>query len=94
MPDSPHPLDYIFHPQSVAVAGVSGRQRDWGGGEMFVRALQHMDFPGPIYPINPRVEEVLAFQDIAARAGSPVFWGVHRALHAVSRFLDRHEGRS
>ena len=26
---------------------------------MFVRALQYMDFPGPIYPINPRAQEVL-----------------------------------
>jgi acyl-CoA synthetase (NDP forming) len=59
MPGSPHPLDYIFHPRSVAVVGVSGKQRDWGGGEMFVRALQHMGFPGPIYPINPRAQEVL-----------------------------------
>lgn len=37
---------------------------------------------------------VLAFQDRCARAGLPVFWGVHRALHAVSRFLDWHEARS
>ena len=59
MPGSPHPLDYIFHPRSVAVVGVSGKQRDWGGGGMFVRALQHMEFPGPIYPINPRAQEVL-----------------------------------
>jgi acyl-CoA synthetase (NDP forming) len=59
MPGSPHPLDYIFHPRSVAVAGVSGKQRDWGGGEMFVRALQHMGFPGPIYPINPHAQEVV-----------------------------------
>ena len=50
-------LDPIFHPRSVAVAGVSGKERDWGGGNMFVRALQRAGFPGPIYPINPRVDE-------------------------------------
>lgn len=50
-------LDPIFHPRSVAVVGVSGRERDWGGGNMFVRALQHAGFPGPIYPINPKVDE-------------------------------------
>lgn len=50
-------LDPIFHPRSIAVAGVSGRERDWGGGNMFVRALQKAGFPGPIYPINPRVDE-------------------------------------
>jgi acyl-CoA synthetase (NDP forming) len=37
---------------------------------------------------------VLAFQERCAKAGLPVFWGVHRALHAVARFLDWHEARS
>jgi hypothetical protein len=37
---------------------------------------------------------VLAFQKRCAQAGLPVFWGVDRALHAVSRFLDWHESRS
>ncbi len=36
---------------------------------------------------------VLAFQEGCARAGLPVYWGVHRALHAVARFLDWHDGR-
>jgi acyl-CoA synthetase (NDP forming) len=40
------------------------------------------------------MDRVLSFQDRCARAGLPVFWGVHRALHAVSRFLDWHEARS
>jgi acyl-CoA synthetase (NDP forming) len=54
-----HPLDYIFHPRSIAVVGVSGKARDWGGGNMFLAGLQKFGFPGPLYPINPRVEEVL-----------------------------------
>jgi acyl-CoA synthetase (NDP forming) len=58
----PHPLDYIFHPRSVAVAGVSSRQRLWGGGEMYVRALQAAEFPGPIYPLNPNAQEVHGLQ--------------------------------
>jgi acyl-CoA synthetase (NDP forming) len=37
---------------------------------------------------------LLAFQGRSARAGLPVFWGVHRALRAVARFLDWHEARS
>lgn len=51
-------LDPLFHPEAVAVAGVSAKERDMGGGSMFVRALQHAGFRGPIYPINPRVDEV------------------------------------
>jgi acyl-CoA synthetase (NDP forming) len=62
MASSPHPLNEIFHPRSVAVAGVSARPQDWGGGGMFVRALQYMEFPGPIYPINPRAQEVLGLR--------------------------------
>lgn len=50
-------LDPLFHPESVAVAGVSGKERDWGGGNMFVRALKAAGFRGPIYPINPKVDE-------------------------------------
>ncbi len=37
---------------------------------------------------------VLAFQDRCARAGLPVFWGVHRALHAVSRLIEWQDARS
>jgi hypothetical protein len=29
---------------------------------MFVRALQYMEFPGPIYPINPKAQEVLGLR--------------------------------
>ncbi|MGD0766556.1 MAG: CoA-binding protein, partial [Dehalococcoidia bacterium] len=53
-----HPLDYLFHPRSIAVVGVSGRVQDWGGGNMFLHRLLSMGFPGPLYPINPHVEEV------------------------------------
>jgi acyl-CoA synthetase (NDP forming) len=54
-----HPLDYIFHPRSIAVAGVSGKERDWGGGNMFLLFLQRFGFPGPLYPINPRIDQCL-----------------------------------
>ncbi|HUS82640.1 MAG TPA: CoA-binding protein [Dehalococcoidia bacterium] len=57
-----HPLDYIFRPRSVAVVGVSGKARDWGGGNMFLAGLQKFGFPGPLYPINPNVEEVLGLR--------------------------------
>ena len=57
-----HPLDYIFRPRSIAVIGVSGKPRDWGGGNMFLSALQKFGFPGPLYPVNPNVEEVLGLR--------------------------------
>jgi acyl-CoA synthetase (NDP forming) len=57
-----HPLDYIFRPRSIAVVGVSGKPRDWGGGNMFLSGLQTFGFPGPLYPVNPNVEEVLGLR--------------------------------
>jgi len=43
----------------VAVVGVSGDEsRPWGGGA-FVRALQAAGFPGPVYPVNPKVKQAL-----------------------------------
>ena len=57
-----HPLDYIFRPRSIAVVGVSGKPRDWGGGNMFLSGLQNFGFPGPLYPVNPNVEEVLGLR--------------------------------
>jgi acyl-CoA synthetase (NDP forming) len=56
---NPHPLDYLFHPRSVAVVGVSGDEnRPWGGGA-FVRAFQTAGFRGPLYPVNPKVRQTL-----------------------------------
>jgi acyl-CoA synthetase (NDP forming) len=51
-------LDYIFHPRSVAVAGVSPPQPGFGGvGLGFVIGLKDMGFP-TIYPVNPKHEEI------------------------------------
>lgn len=49
-------LDYIFHPRSVAVAGVS-QERD-NVGRDFLSALIEFSFPGPVYAVNPRGGQV------------------------------------
>jgi len=50
-------LDYIFHPRSVAVVGVSRPQPGSAGPNPdFVRALQRMGFP-LIYPVNPKYRQ-------------------------------------
>ncbi len=53
-------LDYIFHPRSVAVAGVSPQQPGFAGiGAGFVIALKEMGFdPERIYPVNPKHAEI------------------------------------
>ncbi len=57
-----HPLDYLFYPRSVAVVGVSGKPRDWGGGNMFLKGMQTFGFPGPLYPVHPTLDEVLGLR--------------------------------
>ena len=54
-------MDSVFHPRSVAVIGASSdsekeRKSGWIG-----RLLQ-FGFKGEIYPINPKVKEVLGFK--------------------------------
>src|SRR5690606_26074066 len=46
-------LEYIFHPRSIAIAGVSARSNAGFGGLTFVQSLQEIGFEGPIYLIHP-----------------------------------------
>lgn len=46
-------LDYIFHPRSIAIAGVSAKESAAFGGGGFVSSLQEIGFKGPIYLIHP-----------------------------------------
>ena len=50
-------LDEIFHPRSVAVAGVSTQQPGFAGvGTGFLLSLMELGFPA-IYPVNPKYPE-------------------------------------
>ena len=53
MPDATPELDFVFHPRSIAVAGVSAQERGGMGGGSFVSSLQEIGFRGPIYLIHP-----------------------------------------
>jgi len=46
-------LDYIFHPRSIAIAGVSTKESGGFGGGSFVGSLQEIGFRGPIYLVHP-----------------------------------------
>jgi acyl-CoA synthetase (NDP forming) len=51
-------LDDIFHPRSVAIAGVSTQQPGFAGvGVGFLLSLMELGFPA-IYPVNPRYPEI------------------------------------
>jgi len=51
-------LDFVFHPESVAVVGVSPSRGYDAMAETYVRALIECKFNGPIYPINPKGGEL------------------------------------
>ena len=53
-----HPLEPLLHPRSIAVVGASGSSR--GGG--FVSPLVELGFEGPIYPVNPKYDEIMGMK--------------------------------
>jgi acyl-CoA synthetase (NDP forming) len=46
-------LDYIFHPRSIAVAGVSAETKGTGIANSYVRRFEAAGFKGNIYAVNP-----------------------------------------
>ena len=61
-------LERFFNPKSVAIVGVSAGGFRFGGMS-FLRKLQEAGFPGSIYPINPRADELgglRAYPDLAS----------------------------
>ncbi len=52
-------LDFLFHPRSVAVAGVAEANGRFNAGLKFFQGLTAFGYPGRIYPLNPRGGEVL-----------------------------------
>ena len=53
-------LDKILMPKSVAVVGASTDPFKWG--YMLLNAVKQSGFEGPIYPINPKAEEILGLK--------------------------------
>ncbi len=53
-------MDKMFYPDSVAVVGASSNPRNMG--RLIVQNLATWEFPGNVYPVNPRGEDVLGFK--------------------------------
>jgi predicted CoA-binding protein len=56
-----HELYTMFFPRSIAVVGASPNPKGWGGTN-FVLRLRDLEFPGKIYPVNPKATEILGFK--------------------------------
>ncbi|NRB71430.1 MAG: acetate--CoA ligase family protein [Xanthomonadales bacterium] len=52
-----HRLDPLLRPRSIAVMGAT--ERAHAVGRLAIENLQHGDFSGPVYPINPQRDKVL-----------------------------------
>jgi len=49
-------LDSLFQPKAIAIVGASDRASSWS--KEIYSNLRALDFPGPIFPINPRRTKV------------------------------------
>ena len=49
-------LDSLFKPKSVALIGASSKELSIGN--VIIKNLLHYQFRGPVYPINPKVDEI------------------------------------
>ena len=49
-------LDYLFKPKSIAIIGASTKELSIGN--VILKNLVHYGYIGPIYPINPKADEV------------------------------------
>ncbi|MFI5267013.1 MAG: acetate--CoA ligase family protein [Chloroflexota bacterium] len=61
-------LEPLLNPRSIAVVGASQRI---ARGTRVVRNLQSIEFPGAIYPINPKYDEVLGLPCYPSAAATP-----------------------
>lgn len=67
LPDSPrkpHPLEYMFHPRSVAVVGISADLPKIWIRRLYLDSLLEGGYPGQIYLVNPKGGEM---------AGLPIY---------------------
>jgi len=55
-------LDFLFHPQSIAIAGVSDVNNPFNTGLKFLEALTAFGYKGKLYPLNPNGGEVMGLK--------------------------------
>ncbi len=50
----PPDLDFLFYPQSIAIAGVSGDKAKFNGGLLYLQSLIRFGYKGKLYPLHPK----------------------------------------
>jgi len=55
-------LDFLFHPRTIAIAGVSANVHKFNAGLKFLESLIEFGFKGKIYPVNATGGEVMGMK--------------------------------
>jgi len=55
-------LEFLFHPQSIAIVGTPSDPTDVQGAGVFLDALISFGYRGDIYPVNPRASEIMGLK--------------------------------
>ena len=69
MPQDQPSLDRLFRPRSIAVAGASTNVDS--AGHDYVVSLKKFGFAGPVYPINPKADEIAGYKAYPRLADVP-----------------------
>jgi len=64
-------LDFLFHPESIAIAGVKDTDALFNAGLMYLKALVDFGYPGRIYPLNPSGGKVMGREIYKSLADIP-----------------------
>jgi len=54
-------LEYIFHPRSIALVGITSDPNNWMG-QGFLKGLLEFGYGGQIYPINPKANQIFGLK--------------------------------
>ena len=61
-PSGSHPLEYIFHPRSIAIVGISADLPKLWIRRLYFDSLIEGGFPGRIYLVNPKGGEMAGYR--------------------------------
>ena len=53
-----HPIEYIFHPRSIAIVGISADLPKLWIKRLYLESLIKSKYPGQVYLVNPKGGEM------------------------------------
>jgi acyl-CoA synthetase (NDP forming) len=55
-------LEYLFHPQSIAIVGASANPRTMGFGNLILGSMLECEFKGKLYPVHHHAKEIMGLR--------------------------------